>query len=295
MNSIATMNGSYDYRLVTLSIALAMVASYAALDLAGRVTSAQGWARGVWLSCGATAMGTGVCAMHYVGMLALRMPLPVAYHIPTVLLSLLAAISASGVALFAVSRPKMGRWQEISGSLAMASGIAIMHYTGMASMRCSAVIAHDPRKVALSILLAIATSLVALRLSFRARDETQTNWRKLMGALIMGGAISLMHYSAMWGTTFYSSSSVADLTGTLSLSAIGIVVVGATSFLVSGVAIVLSFFDRFVGIQKTIATAPTTGSCISRQWRRRFQRLSGQPAPTVRATTSIRSGLTIRG
>jgi NO-binding membrane sensor protein with MHYT domain len=131
MNPIAKMNGTYDYWLVSLSAALAMVASYAALDLAGRVTSAHGRSRAVWLSFGAVAMGLGIWAMHYVGMLALTMPMPVAYNVPTVALSLLAAISASGVALFVVSRPKMSLTQLIAGSAVMGSGIAAMHYVGM--------------------------------------------------------------------------------------------------------------------------------------------------------------------
>lgn len=104
MNPIAKMNGTYDYWLVSLSVALAMAASYAALDLAGRVTSAKGRVRMMWLSCGAVAMGAGIWSMHYVGMLALTMPMRIAYDVPTVVLSLLAAISASGVALFVVSR-----------------------------------------------------------------------------------------------------------------------------------------------------------------------------------------------
>src|SRR5271170_6097340 len=110
MISMTVLNGSYDYRLVALSVALAVFASYAALDLAGRVTAAQGWVRAVWLSAGAAAMGLGIWAMHYIGMLALIMPMPVFYHLPTVLVSLLAAIAASGVALHVVSRAKLNLW-----------------------------------------------------------------------------------------------------------------------------------------------------------------------------------------
>ena len=94
MTTMTILHGSYDYRLVALSVTLAVFASYAALDLAGRVTSACGWVRAIWLSAGAAVMGLGIWAMHYVGMLALTMPMPVAYHLPTVLLSLLAAIAA---------------------------------------------------------------------------------------------------------------------------------------------------------------------------------------------------------
>ncbi len=99
--------GSYNYALVALSVLIAMFASYAALDLAGRVTAAGGWTRAVWLLGGAGAMGTGIWSMHYIGMLAFILPIPVAYHWPTVL-SLLAAILASVIALYVVSRKKAG-------------------------------------------------------------------------------------------------------------------------------------------------------------------------------------------
>src|SRR5947199_167836 len=98
------LQGSYDFRLVGLSVVLAMLAAYAALDLAGRVTAARGWARAFWLAGGSTSMGLGIWAMHYIGMLAFSLPVPVLYHYPTVIISLLAAIGASAVALFTVSR-----------------------------------------------------------------------------------------------------------------------------------------------------------------------------------------------
>src|SRR5271165_3087818 len=108
MTSLAlAMAGSYNDRLVTLSVVIAMLASYAALDLAGRVTSSRDGVRRVWLAGGAIAMGIGIWSMHYVGMLAFRLPVPVQYDWPTVLLSLLAAIFASAVALFVVSRQTM--------------------------------------------------------------------------------------------------------------------------------------------------------------------------------------------
>ena len=127
--------GSYNYALVALSVLIAMFASYAALDLAGRVTAAGGWTRAVWLLGGAGAMGTGIWSMHYIGMLAFVLPVPLAYHWPTVLLSLLAAILASVVALGVVSRQKMGASQAVAGSVLMGTGIASMHYIGMAAMR----------------------------------------------------------------------------------------------------------------------------------------------------------------
>src|SRR5882672_9549836 len=102
------LDGSYDYRLVALSVLIAVLASYAALDLAARVTAARSRVRFAWLFGGATAMGTGIWSMHYIGMLAFSLPVPVLYDWPTVLVSLLAAVFTSAIALFVVSRQRMG-------------------------------------------------------------------------------------------------------------------------------------------------------------------------------------------
>jgi len=250
MNSTILLSGSYDYRLVALSVVLALFASYAALDLAGRVTAAHGWVRAIWLSGGASAMGLGIWAMHYVGMLALTMPMPVSYHLPTVVLSLLAAIGASGVALFVVSRAKMSAGQGIAGSVVMGGGIAAMHYIGMTAMRCPAVIVYDRGIVALSIALAIVISFVALHLTFRLRDENRTSRRKVISALVMGSAIPLMQYTGMWAATFQPSAVAPDPTNAIGISALGVVAISGSSFLVLGVAIASSLVDRFVMVQK---------------------------------------------
>src|SRR5690349_3289372 len=130
MQVARSMAGSYDYSLVALSVLIAICAAYSALDLAGRTTAAQGRARMLWLVGGAAAMGLGIWSMHYIGMLAFSLPVPVRYHWPTVLLSLLAAIFASAVALFLVSRERMSWGRALVGSASMGGGIATMHYTG---------------------------------------------------------------------------------------------------------------------------------------------------------------------
>src|ERR1700691_4019964 len=130
----AVLAAHYDYVMVVVSVCIAMLSAYAALDLAERVTHGKGSARTLWLSCGATAMGSGIWSMHYIGMLAFRLPVVVRYHWPTFLLSLLPAILASGIGLFCVSRKQMGAFTAIVGSIFMGSGIAAMHYIGMAAM-----------------------------------------------------------------------------------------------------------------------------------------------------------------
>src|SRR5437588_12653334 len=106
--------GSYIYALVALSVFIAMFASYAALDLAVRVTAARGWTRAVWLLGGAGATGTGTWSMHYIRMLAFILPTPVAYHWPRVRLSWFAAILAS------LARLRVASWQSAGWSRAPA-------------------------------------------------------------------------------------------------------------------------------------------------------------------------------
>jgi diguanylate cyclase (GGDEF)-like protein/PAS domain S-box-containing protein len=250
MNSLTVMKTSYDYGLVALSVLLAMVTSYAALELAGRVTSARGRVRALWLGCGAVVMGLGIWAMHCVGMLALNMPIAVSYHLPTVILSLLAAIAASAVALFVVSRTRMSLWQEIAGSIVMGSGLAAMHYIGMAAMRCSAVIIYDPRITTLSIAVAIIVSFVVLRLAFGVRDEKQVTGRKIISALVVGTAISLMHYTGMWAASFRPTGITPDLAHSVGTSTIGILAISTSTLFVLAGAIAFSSFVRFIDLQR---------------------------------------------
>jgi two-component system sensor histidine kinase/response regulator len=240
------MLGYYDTRLVALSVFIAVVASYAALDLAGRVTSARGWVRYLWLSGGATAMGTGIWSMHYIGMLAFRLPVPVQYDWPTVLVSLLAAIFASLAALFVVSRQKMGPLLALVGCVIMGGGIAAMHYIGMAAMRLPAMCHYSPAIVALSVVLALVISLVALWLTFHVRGETASwGWRKIVSALLMGGAIPVMHYTGMAAASFTPSTVVhGDLSHALSISSLGVASVIVVTFMVLGLSLLTSLVDR---------------------------------------------------
>lgn len=245
------MIGYYDYRLVALSVLIAMFASYAALDLAGRTTAATGGVRLTWLAGGATAMGVGIWSMHYIGMLAFSLPVLVLYDWPTVLLSLMAAVFAAAVALFVVSRKKMGWRRALAGSAIMGSGIATMHYTGMAAMRLPATCSYDLRLLTLSVMLAILISLVALWLTFHLREDTKAfAWWKTGSAIVMGAAIPVMHYMGMAAARFTPSTEVPDTTHAVSTSTLGLAGVSAVTLLVLGVAVVTSAVDRRFSAQR---------------------------------------------
>src|SRR5438445_12409820 len=237
--------GSYNYALVALSVLIAMFASYAALDLAGRVTAAGGWTRAVWLLGGAGAMGTGIWSMHYIGMLAFILPIPVAYHWPTVLLSLFAAILASVIALDVVSRPKMGASRALAGSVLMGAGIASMHYIGMAAMRLPAICQFNSSLVLMSVVFAILISLAALWITFHFRDDkTGIGWEKLAGSVVMGAAIPVMHYTGMAAASFIPSGMPTDLSHAVSISTLGTAGIAAVTFTVLGLALLTSWIDR---------------------------------------------------
>jgi PAS domain S-box-containing protein len=239
------LTGSYNHALVALSVLIAMFASYAALDLAGRVTAASGWTRTVWLLGGAGAMGTGIWSMHYIGMLAFILPIPVAYHWPTVLLSLFAAILASVIALYVVSRQKMGVSQAVAGSALMGAGIAGMHYIGMAAMRLPALCLFNSFLVILSVVFAVLISLAALWIAFHFRDEkTGIGWEKLAGAAVMGAGISVMHYTGMAAASFIPSGVPADLSHAVSISTLGTAGIADVTFIVLGLALLTSSMDR---------------------------------------------------
>lgn len=237
---------SYNYGLVTLSILIAMAASYAALDLAGRVTAARGGVRLLWLGGGAAAMGTGIWSMHYVGMLAFRLPVPVAYDWPTALVSLAAAVAASAMALFVVSREKMGLPQAIAGSIFMGGGIAGMRYIGMSAMRMPGMCHYSRSIVTVSVVLAVVISFAALSQAFRFRREmTSGGWRKALTAVLMGAAILVTHYTGMAAATFTAGpGDYNNLSHALSISSLGTAGIVVVTFTVLGFAFLSALLDR---------------------------------------------------
>ena len=238
------MATSYNYYLVALSVVISTLASYTALDLAGRVTAARGRVRLAWLAGGACAMGMGIWSMHYIGMLAFRLPITVFYDWPTVAASLLCAIFASGVALFVVSRPRMGLTLAGLGSATMGIGIAAMHYTGMAAMRLRAECSYSPILVTVSVVLAVVISLVALWLSFTLRDGHSRPWKKRVSAVLMGAAIPVMHYTGMAAAGFHASDVTPDLSHAVNISSLGVASITIVVFFILGVTLLTSVVDR---------------------------------------------------
>ena len=246
------LSGTYDHRLVLLSILIAVITSFAALDLAGRVTVNRGLQRLAWLVGGAIAMGSGIWCMHYMGMLAFNLPIPVYYHLPTVAYSLVAAIAASAVALYIVSRERLQTSRVIAGSILMGGGVATMHYTGMAAMRMKAMHHYNPKFWVLSIVVAVVLSLVGLLIIFKTRGE-KVGWRrKLTASLVLGLAIPAMHYTGMAGVTFMPMDTSPDLTHSVDVSALTFHAILLVTILILGFVLLTSLVDRRLFAQQSL-------------------------------------------
>ena len=239
------LSGSYDPRLVALSVLIAICASYAGLDLAGRGTATRGRAPVLWLIAGAGAMGLGIWSMHYIGMLAFRLPIPVRYDWPTVMLSLRVAILASGVALYIVTRKIMSLWRVAAASAVMGVGIAALHFIGMQATRSTALRHYDARLVAFSVAIAIIISFAALRLAFLERDEMKgVTWRKVLGSTVLGMATPVLHYTAMVASSFAAGDVAPDMSHAVSITFFGTAGIIVVTLIILVLAILTSLFDR---------------------------------------------------
>ncbi|MGR9087642.1 MAG: MHYT domain-containing protein [Gammaproteobacteria bacterium] len=239
------MDHIYDLNLVKLSIVIACLASYTALDLMAHMQIARGKVFWIWLFCGALAMGSGIWSMHFVGMLALHLQVPWGYNLPITLLSLVIAVVISGCALWLMRFSLLSKSMTAAGSVLMGMGISAMHYTGMAAMQMSPPIDYDPLLVYFSIIIAILASYLAIHTATRGQNKNSSIavLSKFLSAAELGGAISAMHYIGMAAARFapHSVSLAEDSAGldNLALAAI----VALVTFLVLMMTLATAAFD----------------------------------------------------
>lgn len=224
--------------LVALSVCVAIFASFTALNLSGRLVVADTRARRWWILAAALALGGGVWAMHFIGMLSMTMP--ATYDVYLTILSLVLPIAASAIGFHIVSRSGVGRWPLLWSGLLVATGIVAMHYVGMAAMRMpGTTIRYDPILVAASVVIAFAAATAALWLAFRTHDTRQ----RVMASVVMGIAISGMHYTGMAAARFEVANVSAIPDPLIQPAILALAVVGAATFLLL-LALVTAYFDR---------------------------------------------------
>ncbi|WP_350597637.1 EAL domain-containing protein [Pseudomonas sp. 65/3-MNA-CIBAN-0223] len=235
--------GSYSPTLVIISLFVAILASYTALNLTERIATAKGPAVALWTAGGAFAMGVGVWSMHFIGMLAFTLPIDLGYDVTLTLLSLLIAMLSCGFALWLVSQPRLPAWQLLFGALTMGSGISAMHYTGMAAMRMQPGIDYDPALFSASLLIAVGASGAALWIAFRLRQHTpHVALMRAGAAVIMGIAIVGMHYTGMAAARFPDGSFCGAASSGLSGSGLDNLVL-ITTLAVLTIALLTSILD----------------------------------------------------
>ncbi|PQP86659.1 bifunctional diguanylate cyclase/phosphodiesterase [Paenibacillus sp. AR247] len=242
-----------------LSFIIAVFASYSALNLASKISRSRGRTQKWWLVAGSCVMGSGVWSMHFVGMLAFHLNVPVNYDIPITLLSMLCSIVASFIA-FQMLLSKGVNWRRFALSgFCMGSGIVAMHYTGMAAMRLPAEITYDRSYWLLSAAIALAASYVALLLFLRFRDHTEVSWWKWASALVMGLAICGMHFTGMKAADFWCGNPNAIVsTDAGEMNLLLLAGVTLTTFFILMVSWGAMFFDRHV-LEKMAYSDPLTG------------------------------------
>jgi diguanylate cyclase (GGDEF)-like protein len=253
------IQGTYAPGLVGMSILVAIVAAYTAIDLARRIASTRDRASRWWLIGGACAMGTGIWSMHFVGMLAYRLPVPTGYDPGITLLSWLIAIAASGFALWLTSRPQLSLHRWIVGSLILGGGIAGMHYTGMEAMRMQPAIDYARGLFASSIVVAVVVSGMGLRVMHVLRTAPRhVHWLRLAAALLIGLSIVGMHYLAMAAARFPAGSICGAAGYGLHAERLAtLIIVGSLGMLT--MALVISLLDQMLQ-SRTAALANSLAS-----------------------------------
>jgi diguanylate cyclase (GGDEF)-like protein len=238
------VEGTYNAVLVLTSLLVAILAAYTALDMVDRVNKSPRRVAGLWLIGGGFAMGGGIWSMHFIGMLAYTLPIPLGYDPLITLLSLSAAIAASTFALWLASQSTLPTWRLLPGALLMGLGIAGMHYLGMEAMRMRPAITYDPFWFVTSIVVAMAASWTALRVFFLLRTR-QTWGMRLAASTLLGFAVVGMHYTGMAATRIPGDAMCGALRGDSQLAPNDMaVVVTVLTVAVLALVLLLSLMDR---------------------------------------------------
>jgi PAS domain S-box-containing protein len=255
IDSSSMIEKSYSFPLVILSVVVATLGGYVAVEIAQRIRAAEGRRRVFWTCGGALALGLGIWSMHFVGMLALRLPVLIWYDALLIFASIVAAVVGCAIAFIIFNRATVSWWLLAIASVFMGSAIAGMHFIGMAGMRMSVDFTYDPLIVAASVGLAITASFAALALTRKLIDagSEQGAWLKKAGAsLLFAVAVAGMHYTGMAAVHFTAGPSGwrpnDDLVlGTYQLG----LVVGITSVVLLAIALAATQFERWTATTRS--------------------------------------------
>lgn len=267
------MEGSYNYYIVSLSVIIAILASYSALSITAKISSTKGKVRFFWLLSGSFVMGSGVWSMHFVGMLAFHLHAAVKYDVWLTLLSMSASVVSSFIAFY-ITMPLKINWYKIAiGGFVMGSGIVTMHYVGMEAMIMPARLAYNQTIWVLSAIIAFAASYAALFLFLRFRNRASSYWLKWASSIVMGIAICGMHYTGMKAAIFHVHKG-AVIEHVHSVDFFLLYGVTVTIFIILFVSWGAMFFDRNV-LEKLAYQDTITGLPNRNEMNRFFDKHTG--------------------
>ena len=245
----------YNLALVVLSVVIATIGAYVAIEIAQHVRDSGDRRRVLWSTGGALALGLASWSMHFVGMLALRLPVLVWYDALLIFVSIVAAVGGCAIAFVIFNRPTVNAWQLALASIFMGLAISSMHYTGMEGMRTSVAISYDPRVVAASIAIAIMVSFAALALTRNLIETGPTKrapLKKAAASLLMGSAVAGMHYTGMAAAHFSGGSTAWTPANGLVLGTYQLGwIVAITSPLILVIALAATRFERWTETTRT--------------------------------------------
>ncbi|ANG92997.1 bifunctional diguanylate cyclase/phosphodiesterase [Lelliottia amnigena] len=228
--------------LIVISFLVAFIASFVALDSAGKISDASRLAALFWRIAGGMTLGIGIWAMHFIGMLSMQMPVSMHYEVWLTLASLGIAILAATTALnIAVRRNSLSRSRLFIATLILSSGVVAMHYLGMAAMMFDDSIRWNKTAVSLSVVIAVLASGAALWLAFHLRHKHKgVLINRIAAAILMSVAICAMHYTGMYAAHFpHSPHSMPGGVSEFGLS----VWVCATTLILLGIMLIISMVD----------------------------------------------------
>ena len=275
----------HDPLLMALSVLIAIQGSFVSLVLAREVGRFEGARRRMVLAMSAVTLGSSIWAMHFIGMLAYHMPADATYDLFLTLLSFLTAVLAVGVGYGIMTVIPAGNWRDVAAAIFTGGGIAGMHYVGMSALTGPIELAYQSLWVAMSVLVGIVAAGISLHLAF----GTKLQARAILGAVVMGLAISGMHYAAMYGTMITPTElSGAARSHVLDRNLLAIVV-AIVAFVICATSMLLLVPNRSVAVEDGHALAGAAGGAL---WERTAGRVAGVPAHAPGVTGESLNGNT---
>lgn len=252
-DNLIELEGEHSYPIVILSIIIAIVASFTALTMNKRAQQNSFFHQNFWLVLAAIAMGFGIWSMHFIGMGALSLPIDMKYdHLLTVI-SILPAMLASFLAFYITNRPRKVLGYYMVAGVVMGMGISTMHYVGMAAMKMDGIFVYDKWLFTASIVIGIFASFAALFIFSTIQRYIDSFFVQLLTAIIMGLAVSSMHYTGMMAMSFYVTPNDAFITAVGHEGEMSFIVVSVTigMALLLGVLLLSNVVDRYVKYRTT--------------------------------------------